>query len=87
MLGWTERALIAHHVAKGLVYMHSLDPPVIHRDIKGGNVLLKTTERGLVAKISDFGIVRVNTEQQEGVLRTSERTHGTTLRICGTGTL
>ena len=28
--------------------------------------------------------VRVNTEQQEGVLRTSQRTHASTRQVCGT---
>ena len=34
--------------------------------------------------LRDLGIVRINREQKEGVLRTSERTHATTQRICGT---
>ena len=85
MLGWTERALIAHHVAKGLVYMHSLDPPVIHRDVKTGNVLLQLTERGLMAKVSDFGTVRVNKETQALTMATSVKTHASTKQICGTG--
>ena len=28
--------------------------------------------------------VRVNTEQQDGVLRTSQRTHASTRQVCGT---
>ena len=47
------------HVARGLVYMHKLNPPVIHRDIKGGNVLLHDRPGGLVVKISDFGELRI----------------------------
>jgi serine/threonine protein kinase len=41
--------------------MHSLNPPVVHRDVKCGNVLLQTVkntasqEETLVAKVSDFG--------------------------------
>ena len=56
-----ERARVLLHIARGVVYMHELNPPVIHRDIKGGNVLLHYTDaatcggKRLVVKISDFG--------------------------------
>jgi hypothetical protein len=30
-LGWEERATILLHTARGLVYLHSLNPPIIHR--------------------------------------------------------
>ena len=36
------------------------------------------------AKVSDFGTVRVNTELDGKVLRTSERTHVSTERVSGT---
>lgn len=44
---------IAYQVALALDYLHRLDPPVGHRDIKPRNVLL--TETGCV-KVIDFGI-------------------------------
>ena len=39
-----------------------------------------------MAKISDFGTVRVNREQDINVLRTSKKTHASTGQVCGTGT-
>ena len=40
-------------VAKGMAYMHSMPAPVIHRDLKSGNVLIM--EDGVSAKIGDCG--------------------------------
>ncbi|ETO76474.1 TKL protein kinase [Phytophthora nicotianae P1976] len=49
------KVTIALHVAHALTYLHSLDPPVLHRDLKSKNVLLTSD---LQAKITDFGISR-----------------------------
>ncbi|KAG8900528.1 hypothetical protein FRC00_012444 [Tulasnella sp. 408] len=40
--------------AKGLAYLHSLDPPICHADIKPGNVLV--SDDGKNALLSDFGL-------------------------------
>ncbi|GMF33823.1 unnamed protein product [Phytophthora lilii] len=50
-----EKVTIALQVCHALAYMHSLSPPVIHRDLKSRNVLLN---QGLEAKLTDFGISR-----------------------------
>ena len=39
-------------IAQGLQYLHSLDPPMIHRDLTTNNILLTTD---LCAKITDLG--------------------------------
>lgn len=55
-LTWVNDKLgIAANVANALVYLHSLTPPVVHRDLKSMNVLL--TEE-MQAKVSDFGLSR-----------------------------
>lgn len=37
-----EKATIALHVCHALTYLHSLSPPVIHRDLKSRNILLNS---------------------------------------------
>jgi len=58
-----ERALnIIKQVADALEYMHSLKPPVLHRDIKPGNI--KITPEGR-AVLVDFGLVKMFGPQLE----------------------
>ncbi|KAH9088678.1 hypothetical protein LEN26_019410 [Aphanomyces euteiches] len=46
-------------VVEAIVYLHSMDPPIIHRDLKTKNVLLNTHG---VAKLTDFGVSRETSE-------------------------
>ena len=39
-------------VSRGLLYLHTQDPPIIHRNITANNVLLTSD---MTAKITDFG--------------------------------
>ncbi|KAG1688507.1 hypothetical protein DVH05_003597 [Phytophthora capsici] len=55
-----EKATIALHVCHALTYLHSLIPPVIHRDLKSRNILLN---KGMEAKLTDFGISKERLDQ------------------------
>ena len=44
-----------HDVAKGVNYLHTYTPTIIHRDLSTNNVLVST---GMVAKIGDLGTMR-----------------------------
>ena len=48
---------ILHDVTKGLVHLHNMKPPIVHRDLTAGNVLLN--KDSLRAKIADLGNARM----------------------------
>lgn len=50
-----EKLKIALHVAHALTYLHSLQPVVVHRDLKSKNILLNANYD---AKLTDFGVSR-----------------------------
>ncbi|KAK4255942.1 hypothetical protein QN277_008867 [Acacia crassicarpa] len=71
-LDWPTRQKICVHIARGLAFLHEESRlKIVHRDIKATNVLL---DKDLNAKISDFGLAKLNEE---------ENTHIST-RIAGT---
>ena len=47
---------ILHDVALALCYLHSQEPPIIHRDLSANNILLTANMK---AKISDLGMARI----------------------------
>lgn len=59
-LDWNLRQQWALDTARGMAYLHSLDPPMIHRDLKTTNLLV---DRGMNVKICDFGLSRFRSEK------------------------
>lgn len=71
-LDWPTRRKICLGIARGLAYLHEESRlKIVHRDIKTSNVLL---DKDLNAKISDFGLAKLNED---------DKTHIST-RIAGT---
>ncbi|XP_011002046.1 PREDICTED: probable LRR receptor-like serine/threonine-protein kinase At1g29720 isoform X3 [Populus euphratica] len=72
MLDWPTRYKICVGIARGLAFLHEGSAiRIVHRDIKSTNILL---DKDLNAKISDFGLAKLNEE---------ENTHIST-RVAGT---
>lgn len=71
-LDWPTRRNICLGISRGLAYLHEESRvKIVHRDIKTSNVLL---DKDLNAKISDFGLAKLNED---------DKTHIST-RIAGT---
>lgn len=57
VIPWQHRFRIASEIATGLLFLHQKKPePLVHRDLKPGNILL---DRNYVSKISDVGLARL----------------------------
>ncbi|OQR85679.1 kinase [Thraustotheca clavata] len=53
---WDQKYQCIVNIVRGLVYLHTYNPPVIHRDLKSRNVLLDSAKG---TKLTDFGTSRV----------------------------
>lgn len=58
-LDWGRRLNMVLDAAKGMMYLHSSEPPVIHRDLKSPNLLVDKHWR---IKVCDFNLSRVMEE-------------------------
>ncbi|MCO5581836.1 hypothetical protein L7F22_035725 [Adiantum nelumboides] len=58
-LDWRKRVRMALDVARGMNYLHHLNPPIVHRDLKSSNLLV---DKNWTVKVADFGLSRLKHE-------------------------
>ncbi|KAL3497378.1 hypothetical protein ACH5RR_040110 [Cinchona calisaya] len=74
ILDWETRYSIALGTAKGLAYLHQdCDAKIVHCDIKPENILL---DDQFLAKVSDFGLAKLMTREQNYAFTTLRGTRG-----------
>ncbi|KAL5204178.1 hypothetical protein ABZP36_009049 [Zizania latifolia] len=64
-LNWDKRFKIIEGICQGLKFLHELERPIIHLDLKPSNVLL---DDNMMPKIADFGQSRLLGEEQTRTL-------------------
>ncbi|KAM0063241.1 putative protein kinase RLK-Pelle-DLSV family [Helianthus debilis subsp. tardiflorus] len=73
-LDWSTRYKICMQIARGLAFLHEESRlRIVHRDIKATNVLL---DKNLNAKISDFGLAKLNEEDSTHISTRIAGTYG-----------
>ncbi|XP_025406121.1 uncharacterized protein LOC112680294 isoform X2 [Sipha flava] len=76
-LSWSRRANIALGTARGLQFLHNMEIPLIHGDIKSANILL---DSNFEARIGDFGLARTGPMEETN----KEPVGFNVSRVCGT---
>lgn len=58
---WDLVKRVACGSARGMTYLHSGKPPILHRDLKSANILL---DESYTAKVCDFGLSRLKAQER-----------------------
>ena len=65
---------VAEDIAKGMLYMHSFYPPIVHRDLRSPNVFIYTftPSEPNVAKVADFGLA-IQVRPMKGIIEKKKK--------------
>ncbi|XP_062523928.1 uncharacterized protein LOC134198529 [Corticium candelabrum] len=63
---WKNKLDMTCQIADGMKHLHGLDQPVIHRDLKPNNILVKKSSAKYTCKISDFGMAKLRATTTTG---------------------
>lgn len=61
-IDWDMRLRIAEEIAQGMFFLHTLNPPILHHDLKSANIFIvdKDKDAPIVCRVGDFGEARTN---------------------------
>lgn len=62
VIDWDMRLRIAEEIAQGMYFLHTLNPPILHHDLKSANIFIvdKSKHAPVVCRVGDFGEARTN---------------------------
>ncbi|TSY83947.1 Receptor-interacting serine/threonine-protein kinase 3 [Bagarius yarrelli] len=72
---WPLTFRIINQIALGMNFLHQLNPPILHLDLKPSNVLL---DDSLNAKLTDFGLAKISKTSSKILEMKDEEAAGTT---------
>lgn len=68
-LSYGEICMIVYQCASALAYLHGLQKPIVHRDIKPTNILVKhRSEDKIFVKLGDFGVSQYKSKSKSGLV-------------------
>ncbi|MFS7911493.1 putative protein kinase RLK-Pelle-WAK-LRK10L-1 family [Helianthus anomalus] len=72
-LPWPVRLTIATEIAQAIAHLHSMKPPIYHRDVKSCNILL---DYNFKTKVADFGLSRLGITESSHISTAPRGTPG-----------
>ncbi|KAI3439665.1 uncharacterized protein J3R85_004500 [Psidium guajava] len=72
-LAWPIRLKIAIETAQAIAHLHSIKPPIYHRDVKSSNILL---DYNFKSKVADFGLSRLGMLEDSHISTAPQGTPG-----------